>query len=529
MNFIKKILAKINDFKKQKGEKYYLFWVILIMAIIPISKANWSDLVFVLLLITFLLLKIPAKIPILATFAFLFLTALFLCLRDENILEASAMWAYYFLILGVIVLIKIAVDQKIKDQDSRINPLVLKKIKLKKLSLIFLFIITFILFRYIIFSPGYIEMGDLSFATDSKKILGDPWFLWNEQGSYAGSIAANRLPFTLANYFIRYIPAQIAAKILIVEIIVIGLISIFLLARKIAQKLSFQGNQKEIFILFSSFFYLFNPYALNRIFHFYHFIAYSILPLIFFLFLKMQETKKTRYALFVALTLNFISFSPHYLFYISLFLILWVLIECIFYFHSRKNHLSLRLIFSDHKKNLFNISILILTFCLFASFWLTPYLATSFTRNTPQAPDYFFNINYLENYKNISQPIIDQLYLNGTEPGNKSFNLIFNLISPFLPLILILPIIFKNFRNKYTLFFSIIGIIAAVISTIQIWFPWLYIIIIFHTPYLKNYNWIFRESNRINGLLAFSYSFLLGFFFIWILNLKKNQVTVKNQ
>ena len=345
--------------------------------------------------------------------------------------------------------------------------------------------------------------------------MGNPFFLWNEYGSSPETLSTNIAPLVFLNAgwnYILHLPAEVISRLIILEFILAGLFSTYFLGHKIFKHFTAEPLYLELSCTIMTIFYLFNPYALQRIVHLYHWIAYNLLPLILLLGLYFWETKKWRFPVLIALLLSFISFSPHYLVYTIYALLLWAILEIIYHFlHPVRVHKSLQQKIKLVLKALSLFLIFGFCFLTFSAYWLIPYLKLAFIENAPAAPGYFLTKEYFEVSQEKAKVIIETLALSPDRPQSKILNIFFWVFISFLPLLLFLPLL-KRWRNKYTIFFSILGITAAIFSTMPIWGLGLYLKTLFDIPYLNQFGWLLRENIRVNGLLAFSYSFLLAFF-----------------
>jgi len=512
MPILNKLKNYIKIFKHLHSKAFYFFWLFTAFAILYFLNSSLYSFIFFGILISFLILKISDERAAILTLVLLGLCPFLLILKDEPLAEFAAIYAYLFLSAAVLTQLKLFSRKEAKKKDNRLPLKILKNINSKRANIIILIFLTLLLFQKILVSRGQIEAGDINFPIYRERVLGNIRFLWNNYGSANGGITMNTFPFVLINSFFNrllHLSAELTVKFVILEVLLVSLFSAYFLAQKIFKNFI----KKDIYLEFCSLlvviFYIFNPYALNRIFHFYHWIAYLFLPLILLIFIKLIETKKARFAAALAFLLSFIAFSPHYLIYASIMLGLFLIVEIINTLWQNKPG---KLNYSNFLKNIANVFICLLCFILFSSHWLIPYVKTSLVENTPRAPGYMLTKEYIEKPIEKINPIIQTLSLNAKSTESKVLNLFFKIFIFILPFVLLAPL-FPSLRNKYTIFFSLLGVFAAILSTMPIWHYALYQRLLFDIPYLKNFGWLFRESSRINGLLALSYSFLLAFLF----------------
>lgn len=513
MPILNKLKNYIAIFKHLHPKAFYFFWLFIAFTILYFLNSSLYGFIFFGILITFLILKISDRKAAILALTLLGLCPFLLILKDEPLAEFVAIYAYLFLCVTVLTQLKIFLRKQKKKKDNRIPSKVFENINYKRVNIIILVFLTLLLFQKVLVSRGQIEIGDISFPIHQERVLGNIWFLWNSYGSSTGDITTNIFPFVLINSFFNrllHLSAGWTVKFMILEVLLVGLFSSYFLGKKILKNFIKQKTYLELCSSLVVIFYIFNPYALNRIFHFYHWIPYLFLPLILLIFIKLIEVQKTRFAVILAFLLNFISFSPHYLVYTSIMLGLFIIIEILNALW--KNGLK-KLNYSNFLKNIANIFICVLCFILFSSHWLIPYVKASFTKNTPQAPSYMLTKEYIEKPKEKINPIIQTLSLDVKPTESKVLNFFLKIFIFILPFVLLIPL-FPSLRNKYTIFFSLLGVFAAILSTMPIWHYTLYQKLLFDIPYFKDFGWLFRESSRINGLLALSYSFLLTFLFL---------------
>ncbi|MFA4880049.1 MAG: hypothetical protein WC650_00295 [Candidatus Doudnabacteria bacterium] len=511
MGVISRLKNGIVNFKKNQPQIYYLAWLFLTFLVLFLLNASLYAFLFWGTLLTFLILNISDKIPLICGLILLVFTAIFSILKDEYLANIAAAYALLFLFVTIFTQLKIFLSKK-----KRLPINIFKKIDDKRSITIFILIFLILIpFHKVLVTKGYIEAGDLNFPINNQTVLGNVWFLWNDYGSFNRPLAPNIFPISLFNTIFTQLlnlPSDLTIKLILLEILLCGAFSSYFLMQTIFQAVIREKQHINLASLLATAFYLFNPYALNRIFHFYHFIGYTLTPLVLLVFLKFKRQKKILLLLILALLFNFISFSPHYLVYNFIMLGIFILIESAIWVQKSFLKQNCKLIFKMLARNLGYLLIFVLFFLTLGAYWLYPYLQISLSENKPNAPDYMLTSDYFEKPQEPLKTLFFTLSLNGEETNSLIINFIFRKLIFILPLLLFLPL-FPSFRNKYTVFFSLLGVFATILSTMPIWHYTLYQKILFDIPYFKNFGWLFRESSRINGLLAFSYSFLLAFLF----------------
>ncbi|MDP2947132.1 MAG: hypothetical protein Q8N88_03375 [Nanoarchaeota archaeon] len=481
MPILKKLKNYIAIFKHLHPKAFYFFWLFIAFTILYFLNSSLYGFIFFGILITFLILKISDRKTAILALTLLGLCPFLLILKDEPLAEFVAIYAYLFLCVTVLTQLKIFLREREKKNDNRIPLKAFENINYRKINVVILVFLTLLLFQKVLVSRSQIEIGDISFPIHQERVLGNIWFLWNNYGSSAGDITTNIFPFVLINSFfdrLLHVSAVWTVKFMILEVLLVGLFSSYFLGKKILRNFIEQKTYLELCSSLVVIFYLFNPYALSRIFHFYHWIAYLFLPLILLLFIKLIETKKTRFAVVLAFLLSFISFSPHYLVYASIMLGLFLIVEII---NALWKSGLKKFNYPNFLRNIANIFICLLCFILFSSHWLVPYVRTSFARNTIRAPDYMLTKEYIEEPKEKINPMIQTLGLNAKPAESKILNFFLKIFIFILPFILLAPL-FPSLKNKYTIFFSLLGIFATILSTMPIWHYALYQKIHFDIP-----------------------------------------------
>lgn len=512
----------ISKLKKHSPQTYYFLWLFGAFFILYLLNSSIYGFLFFGILVSFLVLKLSPKIAIILALILLGLCSIFLTLKDKYLAELLATYAYLFLGVTLALYLKLFWQKQNQKKDNRILLKELKGINVKKLVIFLLIFLSLLLFQRILLTSGNIEIGDAIFPLEQKRIIEGANTLWENYGSFAGQTKTNLFLFYALMQHLLYLPRGLIVKFMILEVVIVNIFSVYFLTKKIFKNFVPKKNRLELLALLLPILYLFNPYSLNCIFHFFHWVGYLFLPLILLTFIKLLETDKIRYAAFLAFLLSFITFSPHYLLYALIMLGLFGIIEItnLLWKKKIKKPISLTIL-----KKTANIFILILCFLFFSAHWLIPYIKTNLLENSLPQPNYMLTKEYIEQPKEIFKPLSETLSLKAQATESRGLNFFSKIFIFTLPFILFMPL-HPSFRNKRTIFFSILGLLVAIISTMPIWHYTLYHKFLFDIPYLKNFGWLFRESSRINGLLAFSYTFLLGFLSLRLLRIRFTQMRI---
>lgn len=491
------ILKKIILFLKNN---YFIVFFILSTSL-WLTVVNAPSLVLLILTFLFLTIKISPRIPSGVGLLLLVLIPIFLMAGQKNLASDIAIYSYIFLIISVITIL----ERILLKKEVRL-PVASLKNGLKYLphfTKIIIFMTCLLAFHIIIMKPGAMLSGDLTFPINTEEYTLPKLFSsWSDIKSYSEikEIGAQKAlflsPLSLVITY-SHISMEMASKILLFSGLLIAGGTSFLAAKRFFRKLT-ALKYTNFAALITSLFYMFNPWSMSRIVHFFHWLAYAFTPLIFLCFVNLLKTKKGIYILLTSFLLTLIAFSPHFIFYNLLSLGSYLIMILIFDLKKR-----------DFKGAIHKIRVSLLAFILFlifSSVWLIPYIFISLQKAKFLAPLYILRqFDILEANKGVSLINIITLNIHFTAK---------NYLGYFLSLLIFVSIILNiilNRKLKMALFFSILAIISLFISSVSIFFPFLY-----YTIISLPFGWLFREITRIGGLLAFSYSFIFGFLYLKI-------------
>jgi len=527
---LSKLKNTILNFRNKYPKAYFFSWIFLVFIILYFFNSSIYGFIFFGSLITFSILKISYKVSAILALIFLGLCPIFLIFKNEILAEFFGIYAYLFLWCTILVQIKLFLREQKRKSDNRFSLKIFKNFNWKNFSIVFIVFLALIFWKNIFMTRGNVQIGDLAFSINKNNTLPN-LFTWYDLNSISNTANPQIFFFTIISFPFRVLnlSSEWIIKIIFLEAILISVFSTYYLS-KIFFKRFISKNKSiilELAVIVSVLFYILNPYALNRIFHFYHWIPYCFLPLIFLIFLKFLETKKIHFIIILAFLLSFISFSPHFLVYAFIVMGLFSIVSLAKWIGKIGFVTDKKRSIREGFKVILGGIVFVLCFTLFSAHWLIPYLKNSLMQGSAQAPGYMLTKEYIEpaseGLKNKIKEVFQTLALNPDTTDSKILNFFLKIFTYLLPFLLFLPL-FKGLRNKHIIFFSILGILAGTASVLPILNYTLYQKILFDIPYLNNFNWLFREAYRINGLLAFAYSFLLGFLFLKLLQIKFNRV-----
>ncbi len=334
---------------------------------------------------------------------------------------------------------------------------------------------------------------------------------WSDTKSYSEirEIGAQKFLFLAPiSLLVTYFPisTELISKLLLFGGILIAGNGSYFAAKSIFRKFA-ALKYSNMAAIITSLFYMFNPWSMIRIVHFFHWLAYAFTPLIFLCFVRLLKNQKKIYIFLTPFLLTLISFSPHFLFYNLLSMTLYLILALIFDFKKRAFVIAARKI---------GISIFtFLVFLIFSAIWLIPYVFISFNDAKSLGPPYLLRqFDILEANKDISLINIITLNIHFTSK---------NFLGYFLSIIIIGSIILNfvlNRKIRIALFFNITAVIILLISSMNIFFPSIY----YYVTIVLPFGWLFREVTKLGGLLAFSYAFIFGFLYLKIMSLSSSSI-----
>ncbi|MEM4704639.1 MAG: hypothetical protein QXJ02_06200, partial [Candidatus Bathyarchaeia archaeon] len=233
---------------------------------------------------------------------------------------------------------------------------------------------------------GTILFGDFVPTLELGQYLRANYPLWSNRNSF-NHVGCMRLPYLLIFCFPFYVfdaPAEFFFKFLILNILVTSGISMYLTAKYFLSALG--GKPKTVFGcgLLSSLLYAFNPWVMDRIYHTFLLVTYSLFPLIFIMAVRIFLEKKAspKEVLTLVLLCTFGSTSPHGVFFIF-FLIATLYVFALF--SNRK----------DRIQNTKNFALTLMIYFFANAFWILPLVDYSFLAGSVN-PDYIFNVEQLK-------------------------------------------------------------------------------------------------------------------------------------
>ncbi|MGQ9641995.1 MAG: hypothetical protein ACUVUF_07735 [Candidatus Bathycorpusculaceae bacterium] len=362
-----------------------------------------------------------------------------------------------------------------------------------------------------LFMDGAVLFGDFVPTLEIQQFLRVHFPLWSNRNNF-NSVGLMRLPYLIFAYFPFYIinaPAEVFFKSMITSTFIISGTSGYITTRHFIKKLVTDKKLLFLSCLASAIFYAFNPWVMDRVYHIFLLVTYSVLPLILMISAKIFNNERVDLKLILALTIisTVASTSPHSLFFIIL------LVTSLYAYLSL---LKPKQIIPKTK----NFMLFIIIYTLVSSFWLLPILSYIFSGGS-LFPDYIVQMNDLEllcRNSNLFNVLRLEAYWQKVDHSPSIFplNIIWIFTSLLVPIFCFTSLIFRK-KNTIAIYLSILSLAliflaAGTHSPTPNFYEWL----IFDAPILASFGWLFRDPNKWTLLLPTAYSILFAFAYIGI-------------
>jgi len=379
-------------------------------------------------------------------------------------------------------------------------------------ALIAITVTMFLLVGRFLLMDGAVLFGDFVPTLEIQQFLRVHFPSWSNRNNF-NSVGLMRLPYLIIFFLPFYIvdaPAEVFFKFMIMSTLLISGFSMYITAKHFLKKLEVDKKLLFLTCLVSSIFYAFNPWVMDRVYHIFLLITYSLLPLIFLVSVKTFNTDRINLKLILALVIisTVASTSPH-----SLFFIIFLITSLYAYFSLLKPKQ-----FIPKTKN---FVLFILLYTLVSSFWLLPLLSYIFSGGS-LFPDYVVQMNDLETLSRNSN-LFKVLTLEAYwwQKVSHSFtifpmNVLWVFTSLVIPVLCFSSLIFHK-KSKIVVYLSILSLLliflaAGTRSPAPNFYEWL----TFDAPILSSFGWLFRDPNKWTLLLPTAYSTLSAFAYIGI-------------
>lgn len=409
-------------------------------------------------------------------------------------------------------------------------------------------LIAIILFFESLFQPGQVVFSDIDFPFNSHTYLEEIFGLWNGKWNTTSMLNIPRLIIVLPSFLLASLfkdNGSIFLKLFILQQSIISAFSIYLLSKRLVSV--YYGKAFDIYkvfaLIFGSLLYALNPYFIYRIQHIYLLVGYSFFPLVILYFLKVFDHKfqsivipsysaisanvyyeNYRDIFILSLLVTISSAAIHYFFYsvLALGIIFFLIITKYLFFKNQQAFLYRKNVIIAIMKKLM---IFILVFALLSFYWLSIYIGSILVG--AEASQH--NINEIDTYTMFSRnsDIVNVALLDSywwkmtTESRGIGF-----YIGGAIIIIVIAVGAVSHFKSHHMItLLTILGSLMMLLAT-GVKYPIIrnVFLLLCRLPFFGN---VFRDPNKLIGLLAVSYSVLFIFGIETLVGLLKNKQIIK--
>jgi len=383
------------------------------------------------------------------------------------------------------------------------------------LALVLVILVTFFLVGRFLLAEGTILFGDFTPTLELGQFLRVNYPLWSNRNSfnYVGSM---RLPYLFIFYlpfYILNVSTEVFFKFMILSVFVASGISMFIAARHFLNR--YYADRKTVFLcsMVPSIFYTFNPWVMDRVYHIFLLITYSFLPLILLISIQIFDKDKVDLKRVLALVLlcSVASTSPH-----SVFFLLFLIIS-LYAFFLLLNH---KQFFSKTK----NLVLFLIFFSLINAFWMLP-LANYSLSSGPLHPDYVLTLDDIRILsRNGDLQNVFRLVAHWWPKVSYSYevfplNALWIFASLAVPTVCFLALILYK-KNRIVVYLSILSVILIFLTSgTKSLLPGFYEWLIFDSPVLASFGWLFRDPDKWALFLPLTYAILFAFAYLGVIKL----------
>lgn len=413
---------------------------------------------------------------------------------------------------------------------------------------IVLIVVAIFMYFESLFQPGQIVFSDIDFPFNSKTYLDEIYGLWNGKWNTTSMLNIPRLFIVLPSYLMSKLlqdNGSVFLKAFILQQSLISAFSIYLFGKRLVAV--YYGKvfnlSKILALIFGSLLYALNPYFIYRIQHIYLLVGYSFFPLVILYFLKIFDHKFQKLIIpgysplsdkiywenyrdiyILAILVSLSSAAIHYFFYSIITLgIIFILLILKYMLFKNQQVYNYRL--NVIKAILKKLTVFVIVFVTFAFYWLSIYIGSILVG--AEASQH--NINEIDTYTMFSRQsdIIHVAYLDSywwkMIDNFKGFG--FYIGGGIIIIVILIGAITHFKRHHVVSLLTILGGIMLLLAT-GVNYPIVTNIFLFlcNLPFFGN---VFRDPNKLIGLLAVPYSILFIFGIESLVQLIKHRRVLK--
>jgi hypothetical protein len=415
--------------------------------------------------------------------------------------------------------------------------------RLDILAILFMFL-GVLIFLHPIFREGHIVFSDIAFGFSSRRYMDEIFGAWNERYSTSTLLNSPRLFFILPLYGLSIFGGYdggMLIKTFICSLVFMAIVSMYLLIKRLVSiYFSKHFDFYEIFaITTGAMFYGLNPWVIQRIQHIYLLCGYALFPVVLMLFFNifdpkfqgqliedynMKENKvylRNWMDIFLfAIIFTISTAAIHYFFfgavYLSIVSVLLMIKNIILLKDIKKILLFLR----NYIKKIIIVGVV---FLMFSGYWFFSYVASIiFGAQVSQ-----HNVNVVDTLSLFSRnsTLLNVAYLISywwPMFDLSSLPISFYVGGGVLLFLILYAIVSRAYRDHYILFFSIttLGFLLFALGVKWEAFAPYFVFVVTKFPIIGS---MFRDPNKLLGLMAVGYGVLISFGVVHFFLLLKNK------
>lgn len=354
----------------------------------------------------------------------------------------------------------------------------------------------------IILSPGTIMYGDFNTPRELDRFELYP--MWTEYGQYSNLDKTDRLlgfgiPINLA--MIIGIPTETFIKMMILGTLTVAGLASYVAALWIGRK-AWPGMGDVALVLAAvcvSVVYMFNPWSMNRIEHYFLWTGYALAPIIFIGAMKGLGDHDVKTLVLTGLLWTVGSTSVHYT------LFLGILIAGAFAYHMVG-----RSTWEQRTSSLKSLSLLTLVFLVSSMYWIVPYILSIL--EGAGGPSSVLTVEVLDMLSFNSDPFnvirgVGYWWPRVDIVAHGGLEIVWEIVSLVVPVVAYAALVFR--RDRLTLFLVGMALIFTFLSLGTNWpLGGIYVWLTFDSPF-GFLGWVLRDPDKWSGPLFLIYSMLM--------------------
>ncbi|WP_145051691.1 hypothetical protein [Paenibacillus xylanexedens] len=383
-----------------------------------------------------------------------------------------------------------------------------------------------------IYADGHIVFSDLAFGWSSERYLEEIVGVWNERWSTSTLFNAPRLLYILPFYMLSTWfdhSGAVLIKSFITCLLLVSAGSMYLFTKRLVS-VYYSKNftfQRIMALTTGSLFYAINPWVIFRIQHIYLLCGYSLFPLVLMFFFnafdpKFQAQRIPNYQItkiyrknvidlfLLAFVFTVSAAAIHYFFFGAIYLAMFAFLLLI---KTTREHRkgTLKIVLSVYRSWMLKGLIFGLFFFMLSFYWLSLYggsilmgaQASQHNINVVDTLSLFSRNSTLFNVLLMISYWWPMFPLSSLPPT-------FYICGGILLILMLIGIVIRSKGRTLILIFGGIALILALASTGTTipWFANIFVLAVTKTPVIGS---MFRDPNKIVGLLALNFAILISF------------------